>query len=66
MLRWLPRGTHRWDKFVTPDELEIAMEQRGLRVTDESGVIYNLLADRWQLSRDTDVNYMVVAAASAA
>jgi 2-polyprenyl-6-hydroxyphenyl methylase / 3-demethylubiquinone-9 3-methyltransferase len=61
ILRWLPRGTHRWDKFVTPDELEIAIEQSGLHITGESGVIYNLLADRWQLSRDTDVNYMVVA-----
>jgi 2-polyprenyl-6-hydroxyphenyl methylase / 3-demethylubiquinone-9 3-methyltransferase len=61
ILRWLPRGTHRWDKFVTPDELEMAIEQSGLHITGESGVIYNLLADRWQLSRDTDVNYMVVA-----
>jgi len=61
VLRWLPRGTHRWDKFVTPDELEIAIEQSGLRITGESGVIYNLLADRWQLGRDMDVNYMVVA-----
>jgi 2-polyprenyl-6-hydroxyphenyl methylase / 3-demethylubiquinone-9 3-methyltransferase len=61
ILRWLPRGTHRWDKFVTPDELEGAIEQGGLRITGETGVIYNLLADRWQQSRDTDVNYMVVA-----
>ena len=61
VLRWLPRGTHQWDKFVTPDELEIALEKSGLRVTGERGVIYNLLADRWQLSSDTDVNYMVVA-----
>jgi 2-polyprenyl-6-hydroxyphenyl methylase/3-demethylubiquinone-9 3-methyltransferase len=61
VLRWLPRGTHDWNKFVTPDELEIAIEKAGLRVTDERGVIYNLLADRWQLSTDTDVNYMVVA-----
>jgi 2-polyprenyl-6-hydroxyphenyl methylase/3-demethylubiquinone-9 3-methyltransferase len=61
VLRWLPRGTHAWDKFVTPDELEIAMERAGLRTTDERGVIYNLLADRWELSTDTDVNYMVLA-----
>ncbi len=61
VLRWLPRGTHQWDKFVTPDELEIAMERSGLRTTDERGVIYNLLADRWELSTDTDVNYMVLA-----
>jgi 2-polyprenyl-6-hydroxyphenyl methylase/3-demethylubiquinone-9 3-methyltransferase len=60
VLRWLPRGTHSWDKFVTPDELEIAMERADLRTTDERGVIYNLLADRWELSTDTDVNYMVL------
>jgi 2-polyprenyl-6-hydroxyphenyl methylase / 3-demethylubiquinone-9 3-methyltransferase len=61
VLRWLPRGTHQWDKFVTPDELELAFERGGLRVTGERGVIYNLLADRWQLSSDMDVNYMLVA-----
>ncbi len=61
VLRWLPRGTHQWDKFVTPNEIEIALEKSGLAVTEESGVIYNLLADRWQLSTDMDVNYMVAA-----
>jgi 2-polyprenyl-6-hydroxyphenyl methylase/3-demethylubiquinone-9 3-methyltransferase len=61
VLRWLPRGTHQWDKFVTPNELEAALERHGLRVIDETGVVYNLLSDRWQLSSDTDVNYMVVA-----
>jgi 2-polyprenyl-6-hydroxyphenyl methylase/3-demethylubiquinone-9 3-methyltransferase len=61
VLRWLPRGTHRWDKFVMPNELEIALEQAGLRITEETGVIYNLIADRWQLSTDMDVNYMVAA-----
>jgi 2-polyprenyl-6-hydroxyphenyl methylase / 3-demethylubiquinone-9 3-methyltransferase len=62
VLRWLPRGTHQWDKFVTPQELESAIERNGLRVTAERGVIYNPLADRWQLSSDMDVNYMLVAA----
>jgi len=61
ILRWLPVGSHRWEKFVTPNELEIAMEQAGLRVIADQGVIYNILADRWQLSSDTDVNYMLVA-----
>jgi 2-polyprenyl-6-hydroxyphenyl methylase / 3-demethylubiquinone-9 3-methyltransferase len=61
VLGWLPRGTHRWDRFVTPNELEIALELGGLQQIDEHGVIYNLLADRWQLARDTDVNYMVTA-----
>ena len=61
ILRWLPRGTHQWDKFITPDELEIAIEQSGLRVIDETGVIYNLFADRFALSSDMDTNYMVAA-----
>jgi 2-polyprenyl-6-hydroxyphenyl methylase / 3-demethylubiquinone-9 3-methyltransferase len=61
VLRWLPRGTHQWDKFVTPNELEAMLERHGLAATDETGVIYNPIADRWQLSTDMDVNYMVVA-----
>ncbi|MGB6534660.1 MAG: bifunctional 2-polyprenyl-6-hydroxyphenol methylase/3-demethylubiquinol 3-O-methyltransferase UbiG [Xanthobacteraceae bacterium] len=61
ILRWIPRGTHQWNRFITPDELEIALERSGLAVVDESGVIYNPLADRFQLSTDLDVNYMVVA-----
>ena len=59
VLRWLPRGTHQWDKFVTPNELELAFERGGLQVTGERGVIYNPFADRWQLSSDMDVNYML-------
>ena len=61
ILRWLPVGTHRWDKFVTPNELELAMEKSGLSFVHEQGVIYNLIADRWQLSSDIDVNYMMTA-----
>jgi 2-polyprenyl-6-hydroxyphenyl methylase/3-demethylubiquinone-9 3-methyltransferase len=62
VLRWLPRGTHRWDKFLTPHELEGAMTAAGLAVTDQAGVIYNPLTDAWRLSDDMDVNYMVTAA----
>jgi 2-polyprenyl-6-hydroxyphenyl methylase/3-demethylubiquinone-9 3-methyltransferase len=61
ILGWIPRGTHQWQKFVTPDELETAIERGGLRVIDETGVIYNIFADRFQLSSDMDANYMVVA-----
>ncbi len=61
VLRWLPRGTHQWDKFVTPTELEAAFEGASLQVIGERGVIYNPFADRWQLSSDMDVNYMLVA-----
>jgi 2-polyprenyl-6-hydroxyphenyl methylase/3-demethylubiquinone-9 3-methyltransferase len=62
VLRWVPRGTHQWDKFVKPEELETAIEAAGLQVIGERGVIYNPLADRWQLSSDMDVNYMLAAA----
>ena len=48
-------------QVATPNELEIAMEQAGLSVTDERGVVYNPLADAWRLSSDTDVNYMLAA-----
>jgi 2-polyprenyl-6-hydroxyphenyl methylase/3-demethylubiquinone-9 3-methyltransferase len=61
VLRWLPRGTRRWDKLVTPNELEIAPTQGGLRVAGETGVIYHPLADRWQLSTEMDVNYVLTA-----
>ena len=61
MLGLLPRGTHRWDKFVTPDELERALEHNGLTVTDERGVILNVLTGELQLSNDSDVNYMMAA-----
>ncbi|MCK9907659.1 bifunctional 2-polyprenyl-6-hydroxyphenol methylase/3-demethylubiquinol 3-O-methyltransferase UbiG [Microbacteriaceae bacterium K1510] len=62
VLRWVPRGTHQWDKFVTPQEFESAIELNGLRVIGERGVVFNPFADRWQLSSDMDVNYMLVAA----
>jgi 2-polyprenyl-6-hydroxyphenyl methylase/3-demethylubiquinone-9 3-methyltransferase len=61
VLRWLPRGTHQWDKFVTPNELEAVLERGGLRMIDERGVAYNILLDGWQLSDDMDVNYMIAA-----
>ena len=61
VLRWLPRGTHQWEKFVTPDELSQHLARNRLTVTDQSGVVFNPLADKWSLSGDMDVNYMVVA-----
>ena len=61
VLRWLPRGTHQWSKFVTPDELTRHLLDNRLVVTEQSGVVYNPFADKWGLSADMDVNYMVVA-----
>lgn len=61
VLRWLPRGTHQWDKFVTPEELERHLAAAGLTVGERAGVVYNPFSDRWSLSSDVDVNYMMVA-----
>ena len=61
ILRWLPRGTHQWDKFVTPDELAHHLQNNKLAITEQAGVVYSPFADRWSLSSDMDVNYMVVA-----
>src|SRR5690606_13217587 len=61
VLRWVPRGTHQWEKFVTPAELEDAIKAAGLDLHALAGVSYNPLRDAWNTSRDLDVNYMVVA-----
>ena len=61
VLGWLPRGTHQWDKFVTPEELRTAIAAAGLALTDTRGVVYNPLRDQWALAADTAVNYMVLA-----
>jgi 2-polyprenyl-6-hydroxyphenyl methylase/3-demethylubiquinone-9 3-methyltransferase len=62
VLRWLPRGTHRWDRFVTPDELRRHLESAGLAQRELAGMVYNPLTDIWSLGRDTDVNYLASAA----
>ncbi len=61
VLRWLPRGTHDWNRFVTPDELRDAIARNGLDLGEGVGVVYNPLTDRWSASRDMDVNYMLAA-----
>ena len=62
VLAWLPRGTHQWDRFVTPAELASYLAAAGLAETDRCGMIYNPLRAGWALSRDTDVNYFMAAA----
>jgi 2-polyprenyl-6-hydroxyphenyl methylase/3-demethylubiquinone-9 3-methyltransferase len=61
VLRWLPPGTHDWSKFVTPAEARAALSASGLDVEDPIGVSYSPLADRWSVSSDTGVNYMMCA-----
>jgi 2-polyprenyl-6-hydroxyphenyl methylase/3-demethylubiquinone-9 3-methyltransferase len=61
VLRWLPQGTHRWEQFVTPEELSGAFRSAGLREIARSGVVYDPLRAAWRISRDTGVNYMIAA-----
>ena len=61
VLRWLPKGTHDWEKFVTPAELGGAIEGNGFTVGTQTGVVFNPLTGRWSASRDMDVNYMLAA-----
>ena len=61
VLRWLPKGTHEYERLVRPGELEAPLTASGLQIIDRTGVFYNPLQDRWNLSRDMDVNYMVLA-----
>ena len=61
VLRWLPRGTHQYEKLVRPEELEKPLVANGLEVTERTGVFFNPLANQWNLSKDMDVNYMIVA-----
>jgi 2-polyprenyl-6-hydroxyphenyl methylase/3-demethylubiquinone-9 3-methyltransferase len=57
-LRWPSSAPN---KFVTPDELAQHLQDNKLAITEQAGVVYSPFADRWSLSSDMDVNYMVVA-----
>ena len=61
VLRWLAPGTHRWEQFVTPDELAAALRAAGLRETQRRGLSYDPLRGEWRLSRDLGVNYFIAA-----
>lgn len=60
LLRWLPRGTHDWRKFLRPSELTSGLRTQGVQVRELTGVTYNPLRDEFRLNaRDLDVNYML-------
>lgn len=61
VLRWLPRGTHQWSKFLRPSDVAAGLRPHGLAIREISGMTYDPLADRWSLSRDIDVNYLLFA-----
>lgn len=60
VLGWLPKGTHQWEKFITPEELKTWMKAASLNPCAETGITYRPLTGEWRRSRDMDVNYMVV------
>lgn len=61
VLRWLPRGTHQYEKLVRPEEVRPPVLNSGLTIIEEKGVSFNPLLNQWSLSKDMDVNYMVLA-----
>jgi 2-polyprenyl-6-hydroxyphenyl methylase/3-demethylubiquinone-9 3-methyltransferase len=61
VMKWVPKGTHQWEKFIKPDELEDAIEAGGGEVIERAGVVYTPLGDTWRVSRDLGVNYMMAA-----
>ena len=61
ILRWLPRGTHDWHKFVKPDEFEEHLVSAGLEPLAREGVAFNPLRRAWHRSRDLGCNYMLAA-----
>lgn len=65
VLRWLPRGTHDWSKFIKPSEMARALQARGLSVCETQGMVFNPLEWKFTLnSKDLDVNYLMVATKS--
>ena len=58
ILRWLPIGTHEWEKFLKPEELITILKNNDFRVEKIDGMKFNLLTDKWSISKDKSVNYI--------
>jgi 2-polyprenyl-6-hydroxyphenyl methylase/3-demethylubiquinone-9 3-methyltransferase len=66
IMRWLPRGTHEWSKFITPDELFALLADAGVTPVDRKGFVFNPLTWGWSISdRDLSVNYVTASTKSA-
>jgi 2-polyprenyl-6-hydroxyphenyl methylase/3-demethylubiquinone-9 3-methyltransferase len=62
VLGWMPRGTHDWNRFIPPAELQKSLEEVGLTILKVQGISFDPLTWDWRLSSDLDINYMIVAA----
>jgi len=60
VLRWLPVGTHDWNKFLKPEELEKMLETLEFSLLELKGLNFSLLTNKWFISNKTDVNYMMI------
>ena len=60
VLRWLPIGTHEWNKFVKPSELVSYAKKNSLKVKKIDGVVFNPLKNRWNIDSDKSVNYIAL------
>ena len=58
VLRWLPIGTHEWEKFVKPEELQEIQKKNKLVLNKLDGMQFNIIKDEWRISKDTSVNYI--------
>ena len=58
VLRWLPIGTHEWEKFLKPDELISILEKNDLKLDRVDGMNFNLIRNKWNVSNDKSVNYI--------
>lgn len=61
ILGWLPKGTHTYDKFVTPEEITSILKRNDMNILERTGVSYHPLEDKWKRSKDLSVNYMLLA-----
>ena len=58
ILRWLPIGTHEWEKFVKPTELKNILKKNKLRLEKLDGMKFDLIKDEWEISADNSINYI--------
>ena len=59
VLRWLPIGTHDWEKFVRPEDLKKILSKNNLKLEKLDGMNFNIIKDEWSVSSDTSINYIV-------
>ena len=58
ILRWLPIGTHEWEKFIKPDDLTNILKKNNLELNRLDGMKFNIITDKWRISSDKSINYI--------